>query len=141
MTSPAEGLKAIATTAGLIGGITGWTGNVGGLSTSTTAKEVSFLDSGGRAGEVKVAIDYPTVQVLVRGSKAAGGYSEAYQKAQAVYDALVGITTPNGIWARLVSCVPRGFINWLGRDDQDRPQFSLNFQLITTPESQGNRTY
>src|SRR5690349_13147824 len=126
--SPAEGLEAILAAAGIIGGATGWEGRLGGLGTD--GKQIAFIDSGGRPGEVKVAIDYPTVQLLVRGSKAAGGYSEAHAKAKAAYEALIGIPTPNGTWSELVSCTARGYINWLGRDDQDRPQFSLNFQLI-----------
>ena len=140
MTTPAEGLKAIcAAVTGLFGGSTGWVATVGGFS--TTGKEISFLDSGGRSSEVKVAIDYPNVQVMIRGTKAAGGYSEAYQKAKEVHAALVGIETPNASWTYLTSCVARGDIIWLGRDDEARPRFSLNLQLITQPENIGHRTY
>lgn len=139
MTSPAEGIRDILVAEGVLAGVTGWADRVGGLATS--AKNVSLIDSGGRGGEVKVAIDYPSVQMLLVGAKVAGGYSDAYAKAKEIFDTLQGIDTPNATWSGLVSCVAVGQPQWLGRDDQDRPMFSLNFKLITTPENVGNRTY
>lgn len=139
MTSPAEGLGLILEDLGVLGGTTGWTKSIGLLQ--DIARSVALLDSGGRGGEVKVAIDYPSVQVLVLGDAAPGGYSAAYSKAKEVFDSLVGIDTPNGIWSNLVSCVALGFINSLGLDEKQRPRMSVNFRLITTPENYGNRTY
>lgn len=140
MTSPAEGFKAILANLGVIDGATGWSGYIGDLP-DTPHQAVTIYDTGGRGGEVKVAIDYPTVQVVVRGSPASGGYAAGYAKAQAIYDAMVGIDTPHASWDKLVSCVQMGFINWLGRDDTDRPRFSVNFRLITLPDNEGNRNY
>lgn len=139
MTSPAEGLRAIMVAEGVIEGATGWKGTVGGLTSADA--QITFIDHGGRGGEVKVAIDYPSVQLIIRGSKAQGGYTAAFAKAKAAFDTLMGIDTPNATWAGLVSCVATSQPQWLGRDDQDRPMFSLNFKLITSPESDGNRTY
>lgn len=139
MTSPAEGLKDILVDAGVVAGATGWTWKVGGLGSGEN--EIAIIDSGGRGGEVKVAIDYPSVQILVKGAKEAGGYTAAFTKAREVYDALQGIDNPNGVWDELVSCVAVNQPAWLGRDDADRPQFSLNFRLITEPSNQGNRPY
>lgn len=135
--SPAEGLKDILVAEGVVA--SGWTWTVGGLR--DTAKSISFIDSGGRGGEVKVAIDYVNVQILVLGEKAVGGYTAAYAKADEIFAKLQGITTPHASFSRLVSCVAMGHINWLGKDSQDRPQFSLNFRLIATPENAGNRNY
>jgi len=137
--SPAEGLRAIATALGLLGGSTGWKGLVSGLQGAPNV--VAFLDTGGRGGEVKVAIDYPSVQVIAQGGTGEGGYGDAYTKARALYDALMAVDTPHVAWPYLVSCVAINQPLWLGKDDAGRPQFVVNFQLITTPEVEGNRTY
>lgn len=139
MTSPAEGIKAILAAESVVDGGSGWTGLVGGLSEN--AKCVALIDLPGRGGEVKVAIDYPSVQALVRGEAGAGGYSDAYAKAQEVYDTLQGIDTPNVTWTGLVSAVAISLPAWLGRDDSNRPRFSVTFRLITLPDNEGNRTY
>ena len=136
MTSAAEGLKAILEGEGVFAG--NWYPRIGGLGTADWC--VSLIDSGGRGGEVKVAIDYPSVQVLVRGSSSTGAYSATVAKAQEIYDTLMGIDTPRADWANLTSCVAISNPVWLGKDDKDRPQFSLNFRLIVTPENVGNRT-
>lgn len=128
---------AILLAEGLYGGATGWSGKVGGLSGEDPC--IAAIDSGGRAGEVKIQIEYPTVQILVRGAAGQGGYDAGFAKAEKVHAALQGIDQNPAEFPRLTSCVAIGWINWLGRDDNDRPQWSLNFQLITVPETQGNR--
>lgn len=138
--SPADGILAILVDAGIVS--TGWVGRVGALHTQANQDQsIAVLDNGGRGAEVKVAIDYPTVQVLIRGSKAAGGYSAGYAKAEAVLAALQGIDQNPSAYPNLVSCVVRGGITGIGRDENDRPLFSLNFNLITNPSDAGFRTY
>lgn len=137
MASPAVGIYDVLEAGGFFGGATGWSGRVGGL-TDVNA-QIAVIDSGGRSGEVKIQIEYPSVQILVRGSPGQGGYDAAYDKAEKIHAALQGIPQNPVQFARLTSCVAIGFINWLGRDESDRPQFSLNFQLITSPATQGNR--
>jgi hypothetical protein len=124
---------------GVARGTTGWKGTIGGFSAE--GQQISALDSGGRGGEVKIAIDYPSVQFLVRGDAGTGGYIAAYEKAKEVFNTLTGIETPNPVWDELVSCVAVNQPAWLGRDDRDRPRFSVNFRLITEPTEVGNRTY
>ena len=138
MASPAEGLKAVVEAASLIGGVSGWAGKIGGLSGDLPC--AAFIDSGGRAGEVLIPIEYPTVQILVRGSAGQGGYTASYDKAEGIHAFLQGIPQNPPQFLRLTSCVAIGFVNWLGRDESDRPQWSLNFQLITEPVTAGNRT-
>lgn len=135
--SPAEGIKEMLVVGGLVDGASGWAGRVGGLS--EIANCVAVLDAGGLPGEVKIQIEYPAVQVLVRGAAGQGGYSAAYSRTEQIHAYLQGHPQNPAEFARLTSCVAIGFINWLGRDANDRPQFSLNFQLITEPETQGNR--
>jgi hypothetical protein len=135
--SPAEGIKDVLVSGALIGGASGWGARVGELSDK--APVVAVFDSGGRPGEVRIKIEYPSVQVIVRGEAGQGGYSAAYDKAEKIHAYLQGIDQNPAAFARLTSCVAIGFINWLGRDESDRPQFSLNFQLITEPITAGNR--
>lgn len=136
--SPAEGLKAILEDAGVVDGVSGWVSRIGG--TSDVAQQLGFIDTGGRGGEVKVAIDYPTVQIIVQGSKAVGGYSAGFEKAREVYDTLQAID-PQAIWDELDSCVAMNQPIWIGRSDNDLPKWSLNFRLITSPNNIGNRDY
>lgn len=137
MGSPAEGIHAILKAAGFFAGATGWEGKIGELGNNAPC--LAVIDSGGRAGEVLIPIEYPSVQILLRGAPGQGGYSAAYDKAEKIHAHLQGITQNPTEMTRLTSCVAIGFINWLGRDANDRPQFSLNFQLITEPVTTGNR--
>lgn len=137
--SPSDGLASILVEAGIIDGTSGWSSQVGGLT--NRSREVVFIDSGGKGGEVKVAIDYPSVQIIVQGSSTAGGYTEAHDKAIAIRDCLQAVPTPNEAYEELVSCVSVNYPAWLGKSDSDQPRFSLNFNLITAPINQGHRTY
>jgi hypothetical protein len=138
MTSPAAGFHAIMTAANIIGGASGWKGIIGETSPGTNC--VGLIDLPGRGGEVKVAIDYPSVQILVVGSKGSGSYSSAFNKAKEIWDHFQGIPTPNAAWDKLVSAVAISQPGWLGRDESNRPRFSATFRLITTPENEVNRT-
>lgn len=136
--SPAEGISAILEGDNLIGGATGWSSAVAKLSGS--GAQVAVIDSGGRGGEVKVAIDYPSVQILVRGKATAGGYTEGWEKARAIYAHLQAIEDQTE-YPELVSCVAIGYINPLAMDENNHPIFSLNWGLIIEPSQIGNRDY
>jgi Bacteriophage minor capsid protein len=139
--SPADGIRAILEAAGICGGATTWDSRTGALHTSQD-RCVAVLDSGGRGSEVKIAIDYPTVQILVRADKNAGGYVAGYDKARECFIALQAINQNPAQFVNLTSCVVRGGITPVGRDDNDRPVFSLNFNLIVTiPGTEGYRDY
>lgn len=131
--SPAMGLLSILKAVG--GLTTGWTFAVGRLVPEPD-KQIVLRHTGGRMGEVCVAIDYPSVQILCRG--APKGYDEAYQKLKAVREALVAI--PSSVaYPELTSCVTIGDIVDLGYDDANRPQFAQNFQLIVSYATSGYR--
>jgi hypothetical protein len=94
---------------------------------------ITIYDTQGLAPEPHLDINRPGVQILVRGSQS--GYMAAYQKCEEIRDVLLGLPsqTINGdIWASLTMTSD---ILWLGYDENERPQFSLNFLLIT---HQGN---
>ena len=69
---------------------TGWTLKYRDLE-PTPAQMVAVIPSGGLDGEQVVELDYPSVQVLVRGSSAAGGALNLGPQA-----ARASITLPDG---------------------------------------------
>lgn len=60
------------------------------------------------------------VQVIVRGSR--NGYAAAHTRARAIYNAL-RFAAPDGY----DYIVPQGGAGYIGRDGDERPQFSINF--------------
>ena len=102
---------------------------------------IVLYDSGGRAPNPQYLIDYPTVQIKIRGSEndyeALAGGAGTDGKVDDVVNALLGLDsqTINGdIW---VSVSMIGDRNFIGYDDNGRPLFSLNFQLIINPSAVG----
>lgn len=137
--SPAWGvlqvLKAVT------GMTTGWDFHTGRLTATGPDKQVVLRRYGGRSSEPSIAIDYPAVQAIVRGSRGSvvGSYDEAEKKAITIKKALLGIPSKPAAYPDLDSVTMRGDINDLGFDDQDRPMFSLNFQLIVSYTESGYR--
>ena len=101
--------------------------------------------AGGLPDNPKWAVDYPAIQAIVRGKENAS--DAAYVKIKAVKDVLLGresgllpavagITTPEYV----TSITLMGNILPLGRDDNNRILYSVNFRLIVEPVTTGNRT-
>ena len=136
--SPAVGIMTILQ--GVSGGslVSGWGQQISNFITEPD-KQLVIRDTGGLPSELAVAVDYPSVQVLIRGKATAGGYTEAYAFAIAVRNALVGIPSRPALWTKLTSVTPRGHIQDLGKDDQARPVFSFNLQLILSFTTSGYR--
>ncbi len=98
------------------------------------SRVIAIFDTGG-TGEgpnPKWLLDYRTIQVLVRGG--VNDYVAAYTIAQAVKDALLGMT------AQVVESGDRwdgvtgvGDIMFLARDDNQNPTLSINFRIIIEP--------
>jgi len=130
--TPAMGIKAILEVATPTILSTTWPAKVGRVPKAPD-QVVVLMDSGGRPPEVGVGIDYPNVQVIVRGSKDSGGYLESYNKALDIKNELLAIPSAPTAWPELTSCVCRGDITAMGYDENDRPLWSLNLALITTP--------
>jgi hypothetical protein len=94
-------------------------------------------EPGGRTPEVRIAVNYPTIQVLVRGAKA--DYAVTRDKAEEVFLALQAIPSSPAQWAELTSCIAVGGITYVGQDVNERPQWSLNFNLIVSNDPEGYR--
>lgn len=136
--SPATGITDILK--GVSGLLTGWT-PITGQVIPEPDQLVVVNHSGGMGGEVTIAIDYPSIQVLVRGGRGASGYEDAWQMARAIREALIAIptVTPPTAYPELTSCVALGEIMQLGYDDAKRPMFSVNFRLIVSYATSGYR--
>lgn len=116
----------------------GWAVFVGDLP-ATPDKAIMFRDSGGSRGEVNVAIDYPSVQVLVRGPSGGDSYGQAYDKARDVQRILVGIPDGGTTFPELDSITAIGHVTPVGKSERDRHVMSANFRLIVSYESDGHR--
>jgi hypothetical protein len=100
-------------------------------------RAIMVRENGGRTPEVRIAINYPTVQVLVRGTRS--DYAVAREKAEEVFLALQAIPSGPAEWPELTSCCAVGGVTFAGRDEQERPVWSLNFNLITSKDPEGHR--
>lgn len=99
---------------------------------------ITVYNTGGERPLPHLLIDFPTVQVAVRASP--GGYEEGYSKIWAAREALLGYPSADGVDGRIASIIVTGDIFQLGRDERARPLFTINFRLITHPDTGTYRT-
>lgn len=94
--------------------------------------------SGGRSPYPGLALNFPSVQVCVRGKPS--GYVEARDELRKACNILLGLTeTQVSSQDIMRSCNQMGDVMWLGKDDNDRPMFSANFWFIVEPNDAGRR--
>jgi hypothetical protein len=99
----------------------------------TPDKAIAIFDTGG-TGEgpsPKWLLDYRTMQVRVRSN--ADDYTGAYNKMQDVKDVLLGLPAQAVLGDRWDGVTILSDITFIGRDDNDRPELSINFRLIIEP--------
>ena len=138
MSSPAIGVKdlLVAASVGTFASTTGWNISVGKFPTSPDTSIVCN-ETGGLSPYPHLRLNFPSVQVMVRGS--ANGYVAASEKIRAVVDALLGIPSQslNGdFWGGITQ---RGDVSFIGFDEKDRPIFTSNFSIIVEPKAGGYR--
>ncbi len=93
---------------------------------------IAIMNSTGKAPNPKWAIDYPSVQAIIRG-KSNNGYTDAKSKAQDIKDVLLGLPSGEVNGDIIVAVNMIGDIASMGFDTSDRPLFSVNFSLIVEP--------
>lgn len=89
---------------------------------------IVIYDTSGMAPEPGLDINYPGIQITVRGLP--NEYKDLHAKARRIKDELLGMpnTVINGdVWA---SITMTSDIISLGYDENERPQVAMNFQLI-----------
>lgn len=138
MKSPAAGVKdlLVAANVGTFAATSGWSISVGKSSTAPDTS-ITCVDTGGISPFPHLALNFPSVQVIVRG--APGDYIGAHDKGRAVIDALLGkgVTSVNGdSWEGITQI---GDLASIGYDENNRPLFSANFSIHVEPASTGLR--
>lgn len=139
MSDPSDGVKdlLVAAGVGIFSAITGW-GIYISKEPTTPDTVITIYDTGGRPSNPKWLLDYPNVQVRVRGSK--GGYQAAYIKMKAVKDALLGLPSQTVGGDQWVAVNEIGGIILLHYDENDRPILVSNYELIIEPAAGTHRT-
>lgn len=111
----------------------GWTIEIGIMPDIGNDNVILIVDSLSPPSNPKWLIDFPSIQVRVRGVK--GTYLATWLEAKAVKDIILGIdsfdTEANG--DRIVSITSASDIGFIGRDENQRPEFSMNFNTIVEP--------
>lgn len=143
MSSRAVELKDLLVAAGVgvfnvtdTANVTDWSISVGKMAEKPD-RCITAYDSGGKSPNPAWLVDYPTVQIKVRGSE--NDYVAAVDKTTEVKDALLGIMSQTIGSDIYVSISMIGDRNFLGYDENGRPMFSLNFQLIINPSTGTHR--
>lgn len=133
-TLPSEDVRSVLVTAGVVSATPGnaWSVHIGHLPKSPN-QVVAISDTGGLSPNPKWLLDYPSVQILIRG--AANGYVETRNKAIRIKDELLGIVSQDVNGNRLASVTMAGDVAFIGVDQIERPMFSLNFRLIIQPSA------
>lgn len=114
----------------------GWQTEIGAMPAEPD-KIIMISDTGGQEPNPKWLLDFPTIQCMIRGI--VNGYLDTAREAKAVKDLILGVdsfTTSEG--DRWVSATMNGDLGFIGRDENMRPMFSVNFALIIEPQVVGN---
>lgn len=132
MYSPELGVKdlLVAAGVGVVTGTTGWQIKIS-RTALTPDTQLTIFRTGGREASSHLLLNEVTVQVQVRGSK--DGYALAAQKAQDVFDALVGLPSQSVGGDRWDAIYPMGDVNFLQYDESDRPMFTVNLRILIEP--------
>ena len=115
--------------------VSGWQIEIGTMPDEPD-EVISINDTGGLDPNPKWLLDYPTIQIMVRGNT--NGYLDTFVEAKAVKDLLLGITSTDINGDRWVSVTQNGDLGYIGRDSDMRPIFSVNFALIIEPQVVAN---
>lgn len=115
------------TTAGVVGGATGWVLSKGYMP-PTPDQVLAVFETPGEPPEVgkgdATVYDYPGFQVRVRGAKF--GYSAARAKLQDVFDALHAREPSGYVYVYAAGSGPLP----LGNDAQQRPELTQNYRAM-----------
>ena len=133
MAEPEIGVKdlLVTNTVGVFAAASGWSLHIGGLPESPDTA-IAISHTGGLNPNPHWLLDYPSVQILVRGD--ASGYVVAKAKVREVADVLLGLVSQTINGDRWDSIRMIGDIGWLGFDSAEkRPIFSVNLTLIIEP--------
>lgn len=129
MIDPAYDLQKIYEASGTSSGTTVKTGKI----PTSPDEVVTFLDTGGRPEQNLLNTSeqgwkYPTVQVRVRGD--VQDYIGARELSEDVYNTLHKTMRTSGNSNHYEQIIASGEPIWLGYDDNNRPEWSINFEIM-----------
>ena len=138
MTNAAEGVKdlLVSNGVGVFNANSGWSIQVS-RDRDKPDTQIAVFNTGGDTPNPAYLLDFPSVQVQVRGDQ--NGYLASRAKAQQVKDKLLGLPSFDLNGDRWVSIRLIGDIVDIGYDGSDRPLHSVNFDLIIEPIAGDNR--
>ena len=139
MTSPASEFSTMIANAGLgvKGAATGWAVFTGD-GPDQPDSIITSIDTGSlQPPSPKFSRDFPTVQVAVRGD--VEDFENGFAKCQAIKDELLGKTQEIIGVNNYIGIYMLTDIISLGRDEKERPRFSLNFRAVREQPATGNR--
>lgn len=129
--APSEGVvHLLPSQVGVAAASSGWRLGVGKFTDQPDTQVVAF-DGPGQSPDPKWLLDYPVVQILVRGQ--ADGYQAAFRKMREVYDVLLGIDAQVVNGDRWDGITVLSTPSHIGYDEKSRPMFSANFRIIIEP--------
>lgn len=134
MSSPSEGIRDLLVAAGIgtYAATTGWSIHIS-KQPDKPDTAITIYDSGGRPKNPRWLLDFPTVQVRVRGL--VNGYLAARAKCEDIDNALVGLPSQDLNGDRWTMLTQISAPTFLGYDENQRPEFSMNYQLTIEPAS------
>lgn len=121
---------------GIAGGASAWALRVG-VMTDAPDQQVAIFDAPGSNPNPKFLLDFPSIQVIVRGSP--DDYTNTYAKIKAVKDVLLGRDAGSVNGDRWDGVTGLGDIIPLGQDEKKRFKFSANYRIILEPASGTHR--
>lgn len=128
MLPPSEDIKDIlvssAVGVGAFNATSGWSVVISEMP-DTPDTCILISDTGGLPANPRYSYEKPSVQILVRGAKE--GYLSAYAKMEDIKDALNGLNNEEWNSTRYIQIIATSETIYLGRDDKQRPRFSINF--------------
>jgi hypothetical protein len=131
MIPASQGIKDILVSKGLtFGGTADWAVYIGRMP-DLPVRCICVTDSGGKTPNPRWLLDYPSVQIMVRGLP--GDYQAVYTKCQEIKRYFLGFPsqTVNGDkWDRILMPSDPGLV---GFDQNDQPKFALNLNLTIEP--------
>lgn len=132
MASIVEGIKDLLVLAGVgsFNASSGWSIHIGREPMEPDTC-ITIASTGGLPSNPAYLLDFPNVQIRVRGR--ASSYQDAEAKVQEVKDALLGLPSQDLNGDRWVSITQLTDIVHIGFDDNSRPLFTVNLALIIEP--------
>jgi hypothetical protein len=102
-----------------------------GRQGETPDSHITVYDSGGQSANAAYRINYPNIQVRVRGGR--DDYPAAYAKINDIVEFLNGLQPQDIAGDRWSGVTVMGGINFIGYDAESRPEFTVNFRCIVEP--------